>query len=81
MLRILDLSKGPVPEHVFLNGEDVSNRCYLSIVPAEVGVEGPGQVWLYKHNAEGHFYTEGAGDSLEAAREVRCGMVRWELPA
>ena len=78
MLRILDASKDAKSERVFLDGEDVSNRCYLAIAPAEAGVEGPGQVWLYKRNAEGHFYLEGEGEARDAAREVRVGMVRWE---
>ena len=75
MWRILD-GKDGLTTRVYLNGEDVSRRCFRAIAPVESGVEGPGQVWLVKHDARGQLYRE-LGCS-GAAQEVLEGMVRWE---
>ena len=69
--------------HVFLDGEDVSKRCFRSVVPEEPGVEGPGQVCLYKRNSDGCFYIDPATMALppeerRPAQEVLEGIVRWE---
>jgi len=63
---------------IWLDGLDVTADAYDAYAPVLSGVEVPGKVWFYKRNVGGHRYLEGAGDSREPAREVRCGMVRWE---
>jgi len=81
MWRILDPAAG-THASVFLNGEDVSKRCFQAIVPEQAGIEGPGQVWLYKRNPDGHFYIEPetklSPGGPKAAHEVLEGVVRWE---
>ena len=64
--------------HVFLNGEDVSGRCFEFEGPDTPDVEGPGTVGLYKKNGDRFEIAEIKGE-LELATEYLAGQVRWIL--
>jgi len=80
MWRVIASSHGGIhwgtQNRIFLDGMDVSARCFQAIVPERFGVEGLGQVWLFEVDAKGKFFAR--GNDTEPAVEVRVGVVRWE---
>lgn len=61
---------------VFLNDEDITNKCFYAEVPDTFGIEGEGLVKMFVRNENGVIETDRKGD---IKTEEKVGLVRWEL--
>ncbi len=63
--------------HVFLNGEEVSRRCFAFEGPDIPNIEGPGSVGLFKVE-DGQFVIDYTiPNDPDIATEYLSGLVRW----
>jgi squalene cyclase len=58
--------------HLFLNGEDVSNRAMRALVPTDPGIEAWGEVSLYKQ------WPPILDEDNGLPTEQKTGIVSWE---